>query len=107
MSCEMPIFRFMPIFSRLIPMFRSCFFRCRRTLSRTFFAVLFFLQPVFLFADDDKQSPEWVLSYFLVLLCLGLSVLILLRPTKRSDSAFTQEELDRQREEKLKEMKKH
>lgn len=94
-------------FFQIDPMVRSWFFRFRNILSRTILAVLFFFQPLFLFADDDKSEPEWVLSYFLVLLCLGLGVLILLRPTKRSDSAFTQEELDKIREDKIKEMKKH
>lgn len=70
-----------------------------------FFAVLFFFQPLFAVADDEKGGqPEWVLSYFLVLLCLGLSVLVLLRPCNRSETAFTQEELDNQKAEDLKKM---
>ena len=72
-------------------------FRLRCLLNSLFFGVLFFFQPVFALAQDDKEPPEWVMSYFLLLLFLGLAVLILMRPTKRGDSALTQEEVDAER----------
>lgn len=73
---------------------------------RVFFvALLIGLQPVFAWAADDPETPpEWVLPYFLVLLFVGLSIVILLRSPKRADSAFTQEELDKIKEEELKKM---
>jgi hypothetical protein len=73
-----------------------------------FFCVLFFFQPVLVFgAEASEEEPDWVLSYFLVLLFLSFAILILLRPTKRSDSAFTTEELAAQHEEAMKKMLGH
>ena len=69
-------------------------FRLRHLLNSLFFGVFFFLEPILALAQDDKEPPEWVLSYFLLLLFLGLAVLILLRPTKRTESALTQYEVD-------------
>jgi hypothetical protein len=59
--------------------------------------VFLFFDPFFALAADDEKKPEYVLSYFLLLLFLGLSILILLRPSKRQDSALTQEEVDAER----------
>ena len=76
-----------------------------KAVSTFFLTAFFFSQPLFVFAAGEAEAaPEWVLSYFLVLLCVGLSILILLRPSKRSESAFSQEELDKMREEDLKKM---
>lgn len=89
----------------------------KRTLSgiRTRFTLFFvsvcavLLNPVSALAAEDEGGGgmDWVLGYFLVCLCLGLAVAILLRPCNRSDSAFSQEELDAQHEEKMKQMLKH
>jgi hypothetical protein len=77
-------------------------------LPKMFFGIFIFLQPLWAFAADESgNEKDWVLSYFLVLLCLGLAILILLRPSKRADSAFSNEELTAQREEAMKKMKKH
>ncbi len=73
-----------------------------------FVALTFFFQPVFALAADEAESkPEWVLSYFLILLFVGLGVLVLLRPANRSETAFTQEEIDQRKEEEMKKMKRH
>ena len=72
-------------------------FRLRSFLNSLFLGVFLFLEPVVAFAQDDKPPPEYVLSYFLLLLFLGLAILILLRPTKRKESALTQEEVDAER----------
>jgi hypothetical protein len=80
----------------------------RNTLLTLFFGVLFFFQPFWVFgAEASEEQPDWVLSYFLILLFLGFSVLILLRPSKRADSAFTTEELAAQHEEAMKKMMGH
>lgn len=52
--------------------------------------------------DEDKGGPEWVLPFFLVLLFLGLALAILCRPSKRTDTALTQEEQDAAKAEKQK-----
>jgi len=72
-------------------------FRLRSLLNPLFFGVFLFFEPVFALAQDDKPPPEWVLSYFLLLLFLGLAMLILMRPSKRTDSALTQDEVDAER----------
>ena len=72
-------------------------FRLRHLLDSLFLGVFLFLEPAFVLAQDDKEPPEWVLSYFLLLLFLGLAILILLRPTKRTESALTQDEVDAER----------
>ena len=69
--------------------------RLQSLLSSLLFAACFLLEPVFALAvADDKPPPEYVLSYFLLLLFLGLAILILLRPSLRKDSALTQDEVD-------------
>jgi Na+/proline symporter len=79
-----------------------------KTLLILYCGILIFLQPFFVFgAESSKENPDWVLSYFLVLLFLGLAVLILLRPAKRSESAFTRDELTAQQQEAMKKMKGH
>jgi len=72
-------------------------FRLRHLLNSLFFSLFFFFEPVFALAEDDKEPPDWVLSYFLLLLFLGLAILILLRPSKRVESALTQDEVDAER----------
>jgi hypothetical protein len=73
-----------------------------------FFGVIFFFQPLWGFgAEGSEEQPDWVLSYSLILLFLGLAVLLLLRPSKRSSSAFTEEELAAQHEEAMKKMMGH
>jgi len=69
-------------------------FRLKCLLSPLFFGIVVFLEPIFALADDDKPQPEFVLSYFLLLLFLGLAIMILLRPSLRKDSALTQDEVD-------------
>jgi len=54
-------------------------------------------------AADDTQ--EWVISYAIMILFLILTVLILLRPLKRSDSAFSFDELKAQKDEDMKKIK--
>ncbi len=66
-------------------------------------ATLFFL-PSWVMAADEGAAPEWVLSYALILLFVGLSIVILVRSAKRKDSAFSQDELDKMREEELKKL---
>ncbi|MDR0870082.1 MAG: hypothetical protein LBN39_04745 [Planctomycetaceae bacterium] len=78
----------------------------------TFAAAVFaFLQPVLLFAQEaakeEPKDPDWVLSYFLILLFLGLAITVLLRSAKRSDTAFSVEELAAQKEEAMKKMMGH
>jgi len=82
--------------------------RFRKIFAESFSGVLIFFQPLFAFAaGEPTEDPDWVLSYFLVLLFLSLAVVILLRPSKRSDSAFSTEELTAQHEEAMKKMKGH
>ena len=69
---------------------------------------LFFFMATPLCAEDG--SPEggtqiWVISYFIMILFLGLTLAILLRPTQRDDSAFSYDELKAQREEDMKKIK--
>ena len=72
-------------------------FRLRSLLNSLFFGVFLFCEPIIAFAQEEKDPPEWVLSYTLLLLFLGLAILILLRPSKRTVSALTQEEVDAER----------
>ena len=72
-------------------------FRLRHLLNSLFFSAFLFFEPIFAMADDDKEPPDWVLSYFLLLVFLGLAILILLRPSKRVESALTQDEVDAER----------
>ena len=84
-------------------MFAHFFHRCWLAVT------VFFFWTVPLWAQEstaaDVETQEWVLSYALMLLFLGLTLLILLRPTRRNDSAFSYDELQAQKEEELKKMK--
>lgn len=97
-TCLQPLCSKKMFFSRLSDSFKLFFV-----------AVCVFLHPVCAFAadEDGEGGPEWVLSYFLVCLCLGLGVAILLRPCNRSDTAFSQEEVDARHEEEMKKLMKH
>ena len=66
---------------------------------------LFFFTAAPLWAADGEQEPEWVLSYAIILAFLTLTLLILLRPTKRSDSAFSYDEQKAIKEEEMKKLK--
>jgi len=86
-------------------MFTSFFHRC-------FLAVVaFFAMAVPLWAQGAKDAaaePEqqvWVVSYSIIILFLVLSLMILLRRTKRDDSAFSYDELQAQKEEEMKKIK--
>ena len=80
---------------RLFP--RPIMFPPRCLLNSLCLGAFLFFEPIFAMAQDDKAEPEWVLSYFLLLLFLGLAILILLRPSKRTESALTQDEVDAER----------
>jgi len=54
-------------------------------------------------AEDETQT--WVISYTVMVLFLALTLFFLLRPNKRSESAFSYDELQAQKEEELKKMK--
>jgi len=88
-----------------LTMFVRLFHRCWLAVT------VFFFSAVPLWAQEptaaDKETQEWVISYALLLLFLGLTLLILLRPTKRNDSAFSYDELQAQKDEELKKMKGH
>jgi type VI protein secretion system component VasK len=72
-------------------------------------ATLFFFMAVPLWAEEGGgqagETQVWVISYFLMILFLGLTLAILLRPVKRDDSAFSFDELKAQKEEEMKKIK--
>ena len=56
-------------------------------------------------AAVEDEGQIWVLSYAITLLFLALTLFILLRPLRRSDSAFSYDELRDQKEEDMKKIK--
>ena len=71
-------------------------------------AVTFFLfttVPIWAAEAEADATQEWVISYALMILFLALTILILLRPLKRNDSAFSHDELQAQKEEEMKKIK--
>jgi len=56
-------------------------------------------------APAGDEEKIWVLQYAVMIFFLALALLILLRPTKREDSAFTFDELKAQKEENMKKLK--
>jgi hypothetical protein len=86
--------------SYVFAMFARIFDRCWAAV------VVFFFSITPLWAQDDaEKTQEWVISYFFLILFLTLTLLILLRPVKRDDSAFTFDELQAQKEEEMKKIK--
>jgi len=57
-------------------------------------------------ADGGNDTQAWVLSFFIMILFLALTLLILLRPTKRSDSAFSHDEVQAQKDEEMQKIKR-
>ena len=53
----------------------------------------------------ENEAQVWVLPYAAMLLFFALVLGIMLRPTKRSDSAFSYDEQLAQKEEEMKKMK--
>ena len=89
---------------------RFAFMMFLRFFNRCWLAVtVFFFTAVPLWAQEstaaDKETQEWVISYVLMLFFLALTLLILLRPTKRDDSAFSYDELLAQKDEEMKKIK--
>ena len=82
-----------------VRMFSRFVSRCWLTVS----VVLCTATP--LWAAEEEGPPEWVLSYAVLMAFLALTLMILLRPTKRSDSAFSFDELQAQKEEEMKKLK--
>lgn len=76
--------------------------RLRRFFLTFFYGTTFFFLPVLVLAQDEKQEPEWVLPWFVVLAFLTLGTMALLRATKRADTTFTLEELNEERNAKTK-----
>ena len=80
-----------------------------RFFNRCWLAVTaFFLVTGTLWAADDAAVPEtqeWVISFSILILFLALTMMILLRRTKRSDSAFSYDEQQAQKEEEMKKIK--
>lgn len=92
-------------FVPIIAMFLQIVFRCWAVVS------VFLITVVSLWAQDEaaappaEETPDWVLPYTLMILFLALTLLILLRPLNRSDSAFSYDELKEQKEEEMKKLK--
>ena len=68
---------------------------------------VFFLTTVPLWAQEAEaeEAPVWVISYAIMIGFVTLTLLILLRPIRRSDSAFSYDELQAQKEEDMKKIK--
>ena len=70
---------------------------------------IFFFTAVPLWAAEEAakepETQEWVISYAVMIIFLGLTLLILLRPTKRNDSAFSYDEQKERKEEEMKKIK--
>ena len=77
------------------------FHRCWVTVT----VFLFVAVPSWATEAAADETQEWVLSYALMILFLVLTMLILLRPLKRNDSAFSYDELQAQKEEEMKKIK--
>jgi len=77
-----------------------------RFFSRCWLALLaFFSLAMPVWAQDGNEPQEWVISYSIMILFLALAIAILLRPTKRADSAFSFDEQQALKEEEMKKMK--
>jgi len=56
-------------------------------------------------AAAELETQEWVVSYSIMILFLGLILLVLLRRTNRNDSAFSFDEQQAQKEEDMKKLR--
>ena len=82
--------------------FLRFFHRCLLAMAIFLFAVA----PLWAQAEEAAdETQEWVVSYSIMILFLVLTMLILLRPLKRSDSAFSYDELQAQKDEEMKKLK--
>ena len=69
--------------------------------------IVFLFTASTLWAAEEAaaETQEWVISFAVTILFLALTILILLRPLKRSDSAFSYDELQAQKDEEMKRIK--
>ncbi len=91
----------------MIPLSRLC--RSIRHFFSLGIATFSVLLPTLLFAaeEDEKAGVDpgtWVMPYFFILLGLGLSIVLLLRPSNRTESSYTPEELAAIKAEEMKKM---
>ena len=61
--------------------------------------------PLWAEEAEAEETPVWVISYAVMLGFLALTLFILLRPTRRNDSAFSYDEQRAQKEEDMKKIK--
>ncbi|MDR3234942.1 MAG: hypothetical protein LBT46_14990 [Planctomycetaceae bacterium] len=81
-------------------------------LNKLFARVLIFVTAMFVWvlplaAQEEETKPDWVLQFVITCVFLGLALAILLRPSKRSHTVFSNEELHAQKEEAMKKIKGH
>jgi cytochrome b561 len=67
--------------------------------------LLFTAAPLRAADEAGDETQVWVISYAIMIAFLALTLFILLRPTKRDDSAFSYDELKAQKEEEMKKIK--
>jgi len=82
-------------------MFLQIFNRCWLAVAAFFFTAV----PLWAEEATGQETQEWVLSYAMMILFLALTLLILLRSTKRDDSAFSFDEQQAHKEEEMKKIK--
>ena len=79
-------------------MFARMFYRCWAAVTVFLFTVV----PLAAEEVATEETQEWVVSYALMILFMALALVILLRPVKRSDSTFSHDEMQAQKEESMK-----
>ena len=89
----------------LVVMFARIFHRC--WIGLNVFGIFIFTAVPLWAAEEaaEEETQVWVLSYAIMTAFLALALLILLRPTKREDTAFSFDELQAQKEEEMKKIK--
>lgn len=89
----------------MLVMFTHILNRCRYAFSALY---IFFVTTVPVWAaeaEEKEPEPVWVIAFAVMILFLSLVIALLLRPTKRDDSAFSFDELKALKEEEMKKLK--
>ena len=93
----------------LLRFFTGHFVRCCYLAGNVIILTLFTTLPIWAqevpAVPPDNEAQIWVLPYAIMLLFFALVLGVMLRPTKRSDSAFSYDEQLAQKEEEMKKIK--
>lgn len=83
----------------------------RRFLIAFLTGMLLFVNTASAFAaasgDEPEAELEWILSYAVMGICIGMGLFVVIRSSRRDDSVISEYDRKREQEEEIKQAKGH